>query len=96
MRASRLDWKNTHAHMSSSATEIHDLSPPGEILEEALEERGMSGAELARRAGLSAKHVRQLLNAKVPLSMEVALQLEAVLGIPARFWSSLEFNYRAE
>ena len=82
--------------MNSSATKIRDLSPPGEILDEALEERGMSGAELARRTGLSEKHVSQLLNAKVPLSMEVALQLEQVLGIPARLWNSLEFNYHAE
>ena len=82
--------------MSSFAVEIQDLSPPGEILEEALEERSMPSAELARRTGLSEKHISQLINAKAPLSMEVALQLERVLGIPARLWNSLEFNYRAE
>jgi len=76
--------------------EIRDLSPPGDILGEALDERGMSQAELARRTGLTEKHVSQLVNAVVPLSMEVALQLERVLGIPARLWHSLEFNYRSE
>jgi hypothetical protein len=35
--------------------------PPGETLVEVLAERGMSRAELARRAGLSAKHVNQIV-----------------------------------
>jgi addiction module HigA family antidote len=82
--------------MTSPTTRVHDLSPPGEILAEALEERGITNSELARRTGLSEKHVSQLVNAKVPLSMDVSLQLERVLGIPAQFWNSLEFNYRAE
>lgn len=80
----------------TTPTEIRDLSAPGEILEEALQERGMSNAELARRAELSEKHVSQLVNGKVPLSMDVAFKLEQVLGIPASLWLSLESNYRAE
>lgn len=76
--------------------DIRDLSPPGEILEEALKERGMAHAELARRTGLSEKHVSQLVNARVPLSMDVALLLERVLGVPAHVWNQLEFNYRTE
>ncbi|RKY17569.1 MAG: XRE family transcriptional regulator [Planctomycetota bacterium] len=82
--------------MTDTTIQIRDLSPPGEILAEAMEERGIQNAELARRAGLSEKHVSQLINARVPLSMDVALQLERVLGIPARLWINLEFNYRAE
>ena len=80
----------------TTPTTMKDLASPGDILEEALEERRMTNAELARRTGLSEKHVSQLINAKAPLSMEVALQLEQVLGIPARFWATLEFNYRSE
>jgi HTH-type transcriptional regulator / antitoxin HigA len=80
----------------TTLSEVRDLSVPGDILEEALEERGMSNAELARRTELSEKHVSQLVNARVPLSMDVAFKLEQVLGIPANFWLSLESNYRAE
>jgi len=79
-----------------TTTQIRDLSPPGEMLEEALEERGMTGAELARRTGISPKHISQLVNGHVALSMDMALELERVLGIPARLWNSLEFNYRVE
>ena len=82
--------------MPEPTPQIRDLSPPGEMLEEALEERGMTNAELARRTGISQKHISQLINGHVPLSMDVSLQLERVLGIPARLWNSLEFNYRAE
>lgn len=79
-----------------TTVQIRDLSPPGEMLEEVLEERSMTNAELARRTGLSQKHLSQLINAHVPLSMDVALQLERVFGIPARLWNSMEFNFRAE
>lgn len=82
--------------VDSTTHEFRDLSPPGEILEEALEERGMPSAELARRTGLSEKHVSQIVNGKVPLSMDVALLLERVFGIPANFWCNLEANYREE
>lgn len=78
------------------AIAISDLAFPGEVLAEALEERGMSGAELARRTGRSEKHISQLLRGMTTLSLDVALELERVLGIPARFWQNLEFNYRSE
>lgn len=80
----------------TSMTEIRDLSSPGDILAEALEERGMSNADLARRTELSEKHVSQLVNARVPLSMDVAFKLEQALGIPATLWLNLESNFRAE
>lgn len=77
-------------------TQIRDLAHPGEVLAEALEERGMTGAELARRAGFTEKHVSQLVNGKASITTDTALLLERVLGIPARLWMSLEHNYRAE
>jgi addiction module HigA family antidote len=81
---------------TSTLAHIRDVSAPGEVLEEALTERGMSNADLGRRAELSEKHVSQLINARVPLSLDVAFKLEQVLGIPSTFWMSLESNYRAE
>jgi addiction module HigA family antidote len=80
----------------TTTTEIRDLSSPGDILAEALEERGLSNADLARRTELSEKHISQLVNARVPLSLDVALKLQQVLGIPASLWMSLESSYRAQ
>ena len=69
---------------------------PGETLQELLEERGMSQRELARRAGLSPKHVNKLLHGLVPLSADVALRLERVTGTPARLWNAMEAGYRSD
>lgn len=69
---------------------------PGETLQELLEERGMSQRDLARRAGLSPKHVNKLLRGLVPLSADVAVRLERVTGTPARLWNRLEANYRSD
>jgi len=70
------------------------VTPPGEILEEKLQELGMSQAELADRIGRTKKTVNEIIKAKAPLLPETAIQLERVLGIPARFWTNAEANYR--
>jgi HTH-type transcriptional regulator/antitoxin HigA len=84
--------------MSENATR-YEFRPdyavrPGETLAEVLEERGMSQAELARRMGLSTKHVNQIIVGDAPISPETALGLEKVTKIPARFWTGLEAQYR--
>jgi len=67
---------------------------PGESLAEVLEDRGMSQAELARRTGLSAKHVNQVILGEASISPEVGLRLEKVLQVPSRFWTTLDAQYR--
>lgn len=69
--------------------------PPGETLRELLDEQGKSQAELARRTGLSPKHVNQLIQGVVPLSADVAARLELVTGVPAKFWNRLEADYQS-
>ena len=56
----------------------------------------MSQAELAVRAGLSAKTVNQIVQGKAPVTPETAIRLERVTGTLANFWLSLESNYRAQ
>ena len=68
--------------------------PPGEVLLEALDERGMTQAELARRMGRPVKTINEIIKAKTALTPETAIQLERVLGISARLWSGLETLYR--
>ncbi len=58
--------------------------PPGETLLEMLGEESMSQAELARRTGLSTKHISQIANGHVPISTDVAIRLERATGVPAR------------
>lgn len=68
--------------------------PPGATIREQLEDRGMLQKEFASRMGMSEKHISHLINGKAELTYDVALRLENVLGIPARFWNNLEAIYR--
>ncbi len=68
--------------------------PPGEILEETLEARGMKKAEFAERCGRSDKMVSQIISGQAPITAETAIQFERVLGVSASVWNNLEANYR--
>lgn len=69
-------------------------TPPGATIREQLKDRGMSQKEFAARMDLSEKHVSKLVNGEVQLTPEVAVRLEMVLGVPAKFWNNLEAIYR--
>ncbi|WP_078655956.1 HigA family addiction module antitoxin [Streptomyces fulvoviolaceus] len=69
---------------------------PGETLKETLEELGVSQADLARRTGLSTKHVNQIVQGIASLSPETALLLERATGVPATVWNTLEAGWRTQ
>lgn len=70
------------------------VSPPGETLLEALEDRGMTQAELAQRTGRPKKTINEIVKGKAAITPETALQFERVLGISATFWNNREQQYR--
>jgi HTH-type transcriptional regulator / antitoxin HigA len=70
--------------------------PPGETLQETLDELSMSQAELARRIGRTPKMVNEIIAGKAPITPETALLLEQVLGVPARLWNNLERRYQED
>ena len=67
---------------------------PGLTLQETLVEFGMSQSELATRTGRPQKTINEIINGKSAITPETAIQLERVLGVPARVWNSLERHYR--
>jgi addiction module HigA family antidote len=67
---------------------------PGEVLGEELEVRGMTQQELAKRTGLSPKHIVSLVQAKSSITPETAIRLERALGMPADYWLNLESQYQ--
>lgn len=69
--------------------------PTGEFIEEWLEENDMSQAQLARRMGVSPKHISKLI-AGARLTENMALKLELVTGVAARIWLGYEATYRAD
>jgi addiction module HigA family antidote len=70
--------------------------PPGETIADLLEERGMTQTELAKRLGVTLKHVNQVVNGGASISAELALGLEKVFRVPAAFWLSRESLYQAD
>jgi addiction module HigA family antidote len=70
------------------------ITPPGFHIQEKLEELGMTQSDLAGRIGRAKKTLNEIISGKAPIEPETALQLERVLGIPARFWNNAERHYR--
>ncbi|MEK4053898.1 helix-turn-helix domain-containing protein [Paenibacillus sp. FSL F4-0087] len=68
--------------------------PPGETLQEVLDENMMSQKELSLRLGCSKKHVNLVIKGKAAITSDFAVKLEDVLKIPANFWMQLESNYQ--
>lgn len=84
--------------MSSSTSNMYlpdGVSLPGETLQEILDTRQMSQADLADRTGRPRKTINEIIKGRTAITPETALQLERVLGIPASFWNNLEQNYQA-
>jgi len=71
-----------------------EVSPPGESLADLLEERGMSQAELAQKTGYSEKSILEIIQGRAPITPEIAVKLEMVLEIPARFWNARQAQYQ--
>jgi HTH-type transcriptional regulator / antitoxin HigA len=67
---------------------------PGETLRDLLAEQSLSQADLAARAGLSTKHINQILQGIAPITLETSIVLERVAGMPASFWNRREADYR--
>jgi HTH-type transcriptional regulator/antitoxin HigA len=71
-------------------------TPPGAVLARTLKTLGMTQAELARRTGLTTKHVNQVIKHDVPISPAVAAAVGEATGIPAEVWIVLDAVYRVQ
>ncbi|MDL2077653.1 ImmA/IrrE family metallo-endopeptidase [Streptomyces anthocyanicus] len=72
------------------------VPPPGETLKETLEVLGIPQADLARRTGLSTKHINQVIQGTAPLSPDTALLLERATGVSAGMWNAREAAWRTQ
>lgn len=70
------------------------VSPPGETIEDLLEEKGWTATEFAERMAYTPKHVNELLHGRASITADTALRLESVLGSTAQFWLNRESQYR--
>ncbi len=82
--------------MLKKFTSYYPILPiaPGETLLEALQERNMTQADLARRMQRPLQVVNEIIKGKTAITAETVIQLEQVLSIPAGVWNNLESNYQ--
>jgi HTH-type transcriptional regulator / antitoxin HigA len=75
---------------------IHsDLAiPPGEYLEEVIDDLGMSKDDLAKRMNRPSSKLSAIFKGDKAITPETALQLEKVVGVAAHIWLGLESEYR--
>jgi HTH-type transcriptional regulator/antitoxin HigA len=74
---------------------LSDLAiPPGEYLEEVLDELNITQSDLAKRMGRPAQAISEIVKGSKAITPETAVQLEQVLGVPAQLWASLEAEFR--
>lgn len=66
---------------------------PGAVFEEEFRRpSGMSQAEAARRMGMSANRLNEIVAGKRSLTAETAVLFEALTGVDARFWLRLQME----
>ncbi|HVZ68664.1 MAG TPA: HigA family addiction module antitoxin [Rhizomicrobium sp.] len=70
-------------------TPIH----PGEHLAEALEELGLSAAELARQLNIPTNRITGIINGQRAVTADTALRLGHWFGMSADFWLNLQKLY---
>ena len=68
--------------------------PPGWILEEEMDNLGLSQAEFARQCGFSLKLISEIVSGEELIDDQTAIQFDRVLGGGADIWVRLESTYR--
>lgn len=66
---------------------------PGEVLKEELEYRGISQRGLAKKLGISYSALNEVLNGKRALNTELAMMMEAALGVDAAPLLAMQNEY---
>jgi addiction module HigA family antidote len=66
---------------------------PGEIIRDAMGERGWTETYLALRLGWTVDDLRALLEGKVKITTATAYLLSSVFEISPQFWTNLQAHY---
>ena len=69
--------------------------PPGEILEEEIEARGMTRQDIAIRMAADPRTIDEIISGEKAIDAETAVELANALGIGAHYWLGLEADYVA-
>ena len=71
----------------------HTTIHAGQVLQDELEERGISQSTLARHIGVLPRTINQICRGKRGISAEMAVKLSMALGASPQFWLNLQKNW---
>lgn len=69
---------------------------PGSLIRDELEERKISQSKLAQQIGVSPSLLNEVINGKRAINTQLALLLEASLGIAAHIWLDLQSDFNMQ
>lgn len=73
---------------------MHNPAHPGEILRELyLEPMVLSVTQVATALDVTRKHVSAIVNARSPITPDMAIRLSMVLGTDPEFWMNLQTQH---
>jgi addiction module HigA family antidote len=87
---------NVDASMIANNLTPYEPTHPGQLIRDELEERDMTQAKLAAQIGVSPSLLNEVINGKRAVNTEMALLLEAALGIAAHIWLDLQADYNMQ
>ncbi len=88
-------YKVTYDMASSTSQFRPDYAvPPGWVLQEHLEVKGISHAEFARRCGLPQQLISEIIAGRAAVNAQTAQLFEKELGLAAHIWLGIERKYR--
>ena len=85
--------EGTDSQMIANNLKPFQPTHPGEVLKDELEYRGISQRGLARELGISYSSLNETLNGKRALNTELAMMMEAALGIDAAPLLAMQNEY---
>jgi len=74
----------------------YEPTHPGELIFDELKARGMTQAALAHQIGVSPSLLNEVIKGKRSVNTELALLLEASLGIEAELWLNMQNEYNMQ
>ncbi|MBS2211430.1 HigA family addiction module antidote protein [Carboxylicivirga mesophila] len=70
-----------------------DVFHPSETILEEMEAQNIRQIDLVKATGYNKSHISLLLKGKRGITIPIAIALEKLLGIDAKFWIRLQKNY---
>lgn len=91
-----LTLPNIESSMIANNLTPFEPTHPGELIREELEARSLSQSKLAKQIGVSPSLLNEVINGKRGINTELALLLEAALGIAAHIFIDLQADYNMQ